>query len=113
MESAVQSYVDAIPAAHRALFDRIQRLILEGAPNAQVTLSYGMPTYVTGKRRLHLGVWSHGVSLYGWKRDRDGGFLSRHPDLDNGKGTIRLTPEAALHITDEEVRDLARATLSE
>jgi uncharacterized protein YdhG (YjbR/CyaY superfamily) len=113
MELAVQGYVDSIPAAHRTLFDRIHRLILEAAPDAQLILSYGMPTYVTGKRRLHLGVWSHGVSLYGWKRDRDGGFLSRHSDLDNGKGTIRLTPETAQHVTDEEVRDLARATLIE
>ena len=113
MESAVQNYVDAIPVEQRAPFDRIHRLILEAAPDAQITLSYGIPTYVKGKRRLHLGVWSHGVSLYGWKRDRDGGFLARHSDLDNGKGTIRLNSEAAEHVTDEEVQELARQALRE
>ena len=35
-------------------------------PEADVALSYAMPTYQVGTNRLHVGVWKHGVSLYGW-----------------------------------------------
>ncbi|MFC0432111.1 iron chaperone [Kutzneria buriramensis] len=106
--ATVQDYIEAIPAQHRALFDRVHRLVLEARPDAEVVLSYGMPTFRVGKRRLHIGVWKHGVSLYGW---RDEGFLDRHPGARAAKGTIRLRPEDAADVTDDELRELARTSL--
>ena len=108
---AVQDYIDAIGPAHRPLFDRLHRLILEAQPAATVALSYRIPTYKVGARRLYVGAWQHGVSIYGWGQDRDGGFTARHPELRTSKGTIRLRPEDAARITDDEFRDLARAAL--
>ena len=61
-------------------------------PRREVALSYGMPGYRVGARRLNLGVWKHGVSVYGLRNDNDGGFLARHPELSSGKGTIRISP---------------------
>ena len=106
--AGVQAYVDGIPPEHRPLFDRVRRLVMEARPDAELVLSYGMPTFRVGRRRLHVGVWKHGVSLYGW---RDDGFLARHPSARASKGTIRLTPEDAEEVTDQELRDLARSTL--
>ena len=63
-----------------------------------------MPTYEVGKRRLYVGVWKHGISLYGWGAGEDAGFTDRHPELSSGKGTIRITPAAAEQITDDELR---------
>jgi hypothetical protein len=80
MDDAVRDYVDAIAPEHRPLFDRLQRLILEAHPDAAVVLSYQMPTYKVGRHRLFLGVWRHGVSIYGWQEGRDAGFTARHPD---------------------------------
>ncbi|HKT00257.1 MAG TPA: DUF1801 domain-containing protein [Rugosimonospora sp.] len=111
MDDAVRAYIDAIAPAHRPLFDRLHRLILEAHPDATVTLSYRMPTYRVGARRLYLGVWKHGVSLYGWDQSRDGGFTAQHPELKTSKGTLRLRPEAALDIRDEELRELVRLAL--
>jgi uncharacterized protein YdhG (YjbR/CyaY superfamily) len=111
MDDAVRSYLDAIPAEHKALFDRVHRLVIEAHPDAGLRLSYKMPTFRVGKRDLHVGVWKHGVSLYGWGSGQDGGFVERHPDLLSGRGTIRLRPEDADRITDEELRDFARAAL--
>jgi uncharacterized protein YdhG (YjbR/CyaY superfamily) len=110
-DRAVQEYIDAITPDHRPLFDRLHRLILEAKPGATVVLSYQIPTYQAGGRRLHVGVWKHGVSLYGWQQGGDAGFTSRHPGLRTGKGTIRLRPEDAEGIADDEFRDLARAAL--
>jgi uncharacterized protein YdhG (YjbR/CyaY superfamily) len=110
-DQAVQEYIAAITPEHRPLFDRLHRLILEAQPGATVVLSYQIPTYQVGARRLHVGAWKHGVSLYGWQQGGDAGFTSRHPDLKTGKGTIRLRPEDAAGIADDEFRDLARAAL--
>jgi uncharacterized protein YdhG (YjbR/CyaY superfamily) len=107
----VQRYVDGIAVRHRQLFDRIHRLILEAHPDATVVLSYQIPTYKAGKRRLYVGAWKHGLSIYGWPQGADGGFTLRHPDLLTGKATIRLRPEAAAAIPDDELRDLARVAL--
>jgi uncharacterized protein YdhG (YjbR/CyaY superfamily) len=112
MDDAVRDYIDAIPSEHRPLFDRLHRLVLEAHPEAAVVLSYQIPTYKVGRRRLFLGVWKHGVSVYGWQEGRDAGFSERHPELRTSKGTIRLRPADAADIPDDELRDLARAALS-
>lgn len=111
MDEGVKGYIEGIAPEFRPLFDRIQGLILETRPDARVVLSYQIPTYVVGKRRLFVGVWKHGVSIYGWYEGRDGGFVERHPALKTGAGTIQLRPEDAESISDDELRDLARAGL--
>ena len=111
VDQAVQDYIDAVAPEHRPLFDRLHLLILQVHPDAAVVLSYQMPTYKAGRRRLYLGAWKHGVSIYGWPQGRDAGFTSRHPELKTSKGTIQLRPEDAAAIPDEEFRDLVRAAL--
>ena len=111
MDDAVRSYIDAIGPDHRPLFDRLHRLILAVHPHATVVLSYQMPTYKAGRNRLFLGMWKHGVSIYGWRHGHDAGFTDRHPDLTFSKGTIRLRPEDAAAIPDDELRALFHAVL--
>jgi uncharacterized protein YdhG (YjbR/CyaY superfamily) len=113
MDKDVQTYVDAIAAEHRPLFDRLHRLILEAHPEAAVVISYKIPTYKVGRHRLHIGAWQHGLSIYGWQADRDGGFTARHPGLFAHKATIQLRPEDAASIPDDELRDFARAVLGD
>ena len=92
------------------MFDRLHQLILATCPDAEVVLSYGMPTYRIGPRRLNIGSWKHGLSIYVSPK-RDGGFSARHPELAAGKGTIKLKPGDAARLTDAELRDLIRAAL--
>ena len=110
MDDAVRRYRDEMDSECRPLFDRLHQLIVATCPDAEVVLSYGMPTYRIGRRRLNVGVWEHGLSVY-VSPQRDGGFSGRHPELAAGKGTIRLRPEDAARIPDEEFRDLVRAAL--
>jgi hypothetical protein len=111
MDESVSAYIDAIAPAQRPLFDRFHGIILAGHPEAEVGLSYKMPTYRVGSRRLHVGVWRHGVSVYGWRADHDGGFVARHPGLSSGKGTLRIRPADAAGITDDELRALLGGAL--
>ena len=71
-----------------------------------------MPSYVVGGRRLHVGVWMHRVSIYGWKASGDGGFTSRHPELRTSTGTIRIPSDRAHEIADDELRKLICAALT-
>lgn len=113
MDDAVEGYIAAIDPGFRPLFDRVHGLILELHPDADVVISYEMPTYKVGGRRLHVGVWRHGVSLYGWGQDAVAGFTARHPQLRTSKGTIRLRPDDAAGVSDDELRDLIRAALDD
>jgi uncharacterized protein YdhG (YjbR/CyaY superfamily) len=111
LDAAVRDYIDAIVPEHRPLFGRLHRLVLEAHPDAAVVLSYKIPTYKVGSRRLFLGVWKHGVSIYGWNQGRDAGFIARHPKLKTSTGTIQVRPSDAAAISDEEFRDLVHAAL--
>lgn len=88
----------------------MQGLILTAYP-ATVSLSRRMPTCRAGGRRLPRGAWRHGLSLYGWSRGQDGGFTTRHPTLLAGKGTIRIRPQEATAVCDDELSALIHATL--
>jgi len=103
--------VAAITPDHRPLFDRLHGLIVGEFPDVEVVISYKIPTYKVGRRRLYVGVWKHGLSIYGWERDHDGGFSERHPDLASSKGTIQLRPDVAVGITDAELLGLVRGAL--
>lgn len=109
----MRTYIDTIEPAHRPLFDRLHRLILTACPGASVALSYGIPAYKAGRRRIFLGAWKHGVSIYGWQQGRDAGFISRHPALKTSKGTIQLRPEDAAAIGDDEFLALVRSALED
>lgn len=111
IDEAVYGYIDGIPAGHRPLFERLHRLILRAQPGVNVALSYKMPTYRAGGRRLYLAAWRHGISIYGWRKDEDDGFAGRHPGLRTSTGTIRLRPADADGICDEEFLGLFRAAL--
>ena len=111
LDDGVLAYVDAIDDAHRGLFLRLHGLVLETVPDVEVRLSYDMPTYQVGKRRLYLAAWKHGVSIYGWSAGRDGGFSERHPSLRSGAGTIKLRPADAAEMPDDEFCDLVRHVL--
>jgi hypothetical protein len=107
----VQAYSDSIAAEHRPLFDRLHGLILTAHLDVAVGISYGMPTYRANGKRLHVGVWKHGVSIYGWPAANEPDLLASHPSLRHGKATIRLRPEDATSISDDELRGLVAAAL--
>jgi uncharacterized protein YdhG (YjbR/CyaY superfamily) len=78
-----------------------------------MVLSYRMPTYKVGKRRLHVGEWKHGISVYGWQQGKEVAFASRHPEAKTSKGTIRIRPEDSGSISDDDLCELVRAALDD
>jgi uncharacterized protein YdhG (YjbR/CyaY superfamily) len=108
----IADYLAGCSMEHRALFDRLHGLLLQQQPDAEMTLAYKMPTYAANGHRMHLAVWKHGVSIYGWNKADDGGFVLRHPALQNSTGTLRIPLNVADAITDSEFTDLFRGTFN-
>ena len=102
MDSKLQAYIDGIAPEFVPLFERLRGILTHAQPEATFGFAYNMPTFRSGKRRLHLAVWQHGISVYGWRRDNDGGFSERHRELLSGKSTLRIRPEDAASISDAE-----------
>src|SRR5258708_38879667 len=101
-----------MPPAHRAVVDRTHRLTPQPPPGAEGPRACKMPAYKAGRRRLYVGAWKHGISVYGWPQDRDGGFTARHPDLVTSKGTIQLRPEDAARSEERRVGKECRSRWS-
>ena len=85
MDDAVRRYRDEITTEYQPMFDRLHQLITGTCPDADVVLSYGMPTYRIGRRRLNVAIWAHGLSLY-VSPSRDAGFSARPPGAGGRKG---------------------------
>lgn len=111
MESQLAAYLEGLPELHRGLFERLHRLIGKACPEVTEGISYGMPTYSVGGRKLYVGSWKHGISLYGWRDWEGATFSTRYPKLRSGKATIRLRPSDADEVTDGDLVRLIRATL--
>lgn len=108
----VNAYVTAIPVEDRALLHRLERIIKETYPGLAPQISYNMLCWRRGQRRLYVGSWKHGLSIYGWSQGRERSVTDLHPGLKSSKGTIRLTPAKATELTDSELRILIVAALA-
>jgi hypothetical protein len=107
----VQIYIDGISAEHRPMWERVERLVRLLHPDVELCITYGMPTFIVGEHRLPVGVWKHGLSLYGLDESNDGGFIARRPELSSGRGTVKLPTRRADDFSDEELTAIVRAVL--
>ncbi|GAA1865197.1 hypothetical protein GCM10009836_51910 [Pseudonocardia ailaonensis] len=112
MDAAVQEYIDAIEPGSRVLFDRVDGLVRAAFPQVEVVFSYKMPTYRVGPKGLHVAAWKHGISLYGWNGEADGGLAARFPKATSGRGTLKITPDMGTQISDAELTALIRGALA-
>jgi hypothetical protein len=108
----VQAYIDGIAPQHRPMWDRIDRLVRELHPDVELRITYDMPTFVVAEHRLPVGVWKHGLSLYGLHDGNDAGLINRRPELTSGRGTVRLPTAQAESFTDAELKATLKAVLS-
>ncbi|MBM2812069.1 MAG: hypothetical protein HW416_2828 [Chloroflexi bacterium] len=106
-DQAVQSYIDAIPESHRPLFDRLQSFILELYQDAEIAISYGIPTYKVGRSRVYLGLWKSGVSLHAVDAET---FKQQHPSIKTGRGSLnfKLTDQ----LPEADIRDVIKRAIS-
>ncbi len=107
----MQAYLDGIAPEHRPMWDRVERFVREQFPGVELRITYQMPTFVVGERRLPVGVWKHGLSLYGLEAGNDAGLIARRPELSSGRGTVKLPTAQDESFTDAELTATLRAVL--
>lgn len=112
MDTDVQAYLDGIAPEHRPMCDRVERLVRELFPDVELRITYAMPTFVVGEHRLPVGVWKHGLSLYGLHEGNDAGLIGRRPELSSGRGTVKLPTAQAASFTDPELKATLEAALT-
>ena len=101
MNKEVQQFVDAVSDERRSFYDKLHALIMGMYPDAEVGISYGIPTYKAKAGRVGLGYWKDGVSFFPFGGKYLDEFRAKYPAIKTGKGTInfKLTdkiPVAAL-----------------
>jgi uncharacterized protein YdhG (YjbR/CyaY superfamily) len=95
MDEEAKRYIDAIPQEKKALYQQLERAILDVYPDVEIGFSYQIPMYKLGKRWVGLGIWKGGVSLYTDGPHHIAEFKRKHGSIKTGKGSInfRLTDD--------------------
>ena len=101
MNKEVQRYMDAVPEDRKQVVGKLHALIIGLYPNAEVDMSYKMPTY---KAKGGWVAWANQkryVSFYTCGPHHIAEFKEKYPAIKTGKGCINFKPtdtipEAAL-----------------
>ncbi|MBK9178711.1 MAG: DUF1801 domain-containing protein [Acidimicrobiales bacterium] len=104
---SVAAYVAALDDAHLALFERLQALVLDVVPDAEVRISYQIPIYKVGRRHVGLNAGLRdGVTLTTTSPDHIAAFVARHPGFKTGKASIQVRFDDVL--PEEDIREVVR-----
>lgn len=90
----VDQYLNQLAAPERAEYERIKKLVLAAAPEAEEVISYGMPTFKNkGKIVLHVGVFQDHMSVFPASDDMEKELGADITKLRTGKGTLQFTTD--------------------
>jgi uncharacterized protein YdhG (YjbR/CyaY superfamily) len=102
----VDDYIEAQSSDAQRRLREMRAVIREAVPDANEVISYGMPTYKVGGRRVHFAAAKGHCALYGAALDAVGDELRPYKTL---KGTVQFPLDTP--IPRELVRRLVLAKL--
>jgi uncharacterized protein YdhG (YjbR/CyaY superfamily) len=110
--TTIDEYFENAQPVEKAEYDRLSKLVREVAPDAEETISYGMPTYKVGKNPLvYFGIFKDHMSIF----PASGEVLSELGDelagFKTAKGTLSFTADKP--IPDDVLRDMLHVRLAE
>ena len=105
--TSVEAYIATQPATAQVRLRELRATIRAAVPEAAEIISYGMPTYALGGRRVHFGAASHHCALYGVPLDA---FADEVRGYATSRGTVRFSLDQP--IPANLVRKLVLAKLS-
>jgi len=86
----VQRFMDAVPEDQKPHFNQLHALIMSMYPDAEIVISYQVPTYKVKSRWVALGYWKGGVSIYTNSPEHIAAFKAQHPAVKTGKASINF-----------------------
>lgn len=102
----VDDYIGTQAAEAQPRLRELRAIIRAAAPQATEVISYGMPTYKLGGRRVQFGAAKRHCALYGSAIDR---FTTELHDFKTLKGTVQFPLDRP--IPEKLVRNLVIAKL--
>ena len=107
----VESYFGELPEPVRLTLEKVRMAIKSAAPNAEETVSYGIPTYKYNGSLVGLGAAQNHCALYVMSPQVMQEFISDLKAYDTSKGTIRFPQDKPLPAN--LVRKIVKARLKE
>jgi uncharacterized protein YdhG (YjbR/CyaY superfamily) len=104
MDAEMVEYINSIRDDRRELYARLEGMVLEMYPEAELVKSYGIPKYQNklGKGGVFMNYWKEGVSMHGGGTDYISEFVAAHPEIKTGKGSLNF--RLSDHIPEEDVK---------
>ncbi len=90
VDPAVRKFIEAVKDERRLLYDQLEKVILGMYPDAEVVITYGVPTYKARSGRVGLAYWKEGVSFYPFSGSYLDEFRAKHPAIKTSKGTVNF-----------------------
>ena len=108
--SAIDDYLDRVSATERQELERFCLIVKEVAPDAEESISYGIPTFKVKNRSLvHFGVFKDHLSLFPTSGPIEA-LQDKLKDFNVSKGTIQFTSDNPL--PKELIKDLLHIRLT-
>jgi uncharacterized protein YdhG (YjbR/CyaY superfamily) len=85
----IDEYIAGFPVEVQAMLETIRAIIREEAPQAVEGISYLIPTFSLGDRRVHFAAYKKFISLYPAPRGEKA-FKQELAGYQGGKGTVRF-----------------------
>ena len=90
VDPAVRKFIGSVSGERRALYDRLEAVILGMYPDAEVVITYGIPTYKANSGRVGLAYWKEGVSFYPFGGSYLDEFRANYPAIKTSKGAVNF-----------------------
>lgn len=101
MNEEVRQYIHAVPEG-KAHFAQVHALIMALYPDAEIDMSYQVPTYKTKSGWIAVGYWKKGVSLYINGLEYLEEFIEKYPAFKTDEGCINFKVTDSIPVTDIE-----------
>lgn len=90
MRPELKAYISKFPNETQTVLLELNTLILEEAPDAEVSISYGMPAYKTFKKPLvYFAAYAKHIGLYATPSGH-GAFKKELSKFKQGKGSVQF-----------------------
>jgi uncharacterized protein YdhG (YjbR/CyaY superfamily) len=107
----VDAYLAEVPAPFRPALNRLRRTIMVAAPDAEETISYGMPAFRQNGMLVYYAAYRDHCSFFVGSVLVLRRFAKELKPFAAGKGTLHFTPDRPLPAA--LVRRLVKARLAE
>jgi uncharacterized protein YdhG (YjbR/CyaY superfamily) len=110
--ATVEAYLAAVPAKDRAVLQKIRAAVKAVVPDAEETISYGIPTFVWNGHLVYYGAMKKHLSLFPGSKAVLKKFATELEPFDaSSPGTIRFTADKPLPL--RLVKKIVRARMAE